>query len=123
MGIYLYENPETSEIKEVFQGMNDLHEYQQDGIKWQRVWTVPAGVVDGRLNPWSAAKFVEKTGKGSDTYGSLLDRSAELSAKRAEECGGKDPLKERVFENYQKKCSKEHPLKIQERARNLEVEI
>ena len=32
MAIYLYKNPETEEIKEVFQGMNDEHVFSKDGI-------------------------------------------------------------------------------------------
>jgi predicted nucleic acid-binding Zn ribbon protein len=38
MPIYLYQNPETDEVLEVLQGMNDKHEYfDEQGIEWKRV--------------------------------------------------------------------------------------
>ena len=43
------------------------------------------------------------------TYGELWDHSAEMSAKRAEQHGGKDPVKQEFFEkNASKRGGKKH---------------
>lgn len=123
MPIYLFESPDGN-VKEVIQGMNDKHEYSENGVEWRRVYTVPAGVVDGKMNPWCPRKFSDKIASIKGTYGDLMDLNKELSEKRAQETGtGTDPLKEKAYESYQKKTKKEHPQKIAERAANLEIEV
>src|ERR1041384_917806 len=103
MGLYLYKHPETEEIVEIFQSMIEPHIYVKDGVVYERVWTVPQGMVDGKINAWSKRAFIDKTGKKNDSLGSLWDRSKELSEKRAHDAGGIDPLAQKTLEKESKK--------------------
>lgn len=105
MPIYLYHNEETGETREVFQNMKDKHEYfGEDGTEycWKRVFTIPQASIDSQIDPFKSSDFVDKTGNKKGTYGDLLDRSAELSEKRAELNGGIDPVKRNYFDQYSK---------------------
>lgn len=113
MPIYIFQRESTKEVKEVFQNMNDKHEYfGEDGSEndWKRVFTVPNASIDTNVDPFDSKQFVERTGSKKGTVGSLLDQSKELSEKRAEKNGGVDPVKEQYFKNYsaQRKGAK-HP--------------
>jgi hypothetical protein len=57
---------------------------------------------DSSVDPWNASQFVDKTKKQKGTMGDLLDQSAELSRKRAEEHDGVDPMKSKYFDKYSK---------------------
>ena len=113
MGLYVYENPETGEIKEVIQGMNDLHEYSENNTKWNRVWTLPQACIDGKWSIWDEKDFAAKSASKKGTYGDLLDKSAELSQARAEK-EGSDPIKEKHFQDYEQRNKKPHPQKLKE---------
>lgn len=102
MPLYTYINDDTGESVDIFQGMNDNHTYSKDGKEWRRVFYSPCGIVDGKIDAWSVNKFVEKTSK-PDTYGALIDRSRELSEKRAKDAGGIDPIKAKTETEYSKK--------------------
>ena len=39
--VYLFKHPDKEEYREVVQGMNDEHSYEEDGIIFKRVFTVP----------------------------------------------------------------------------------
>ena len=108
MPFYLYKNPESGEIAEVFQGMNDIHTYESEGVVWKRIFTRPQVGADTQINPNSVHQFVENTGKKKGTYGDLLEASAEMSHKRAEQHGGVDPVKSSYFEKYKKETGKTH---------------
>jgi len=101
--IYLFEHPETGEVKEVFQRMNEDHYYVDGkGIEWGRVYTPTNFNVDGRINAFSSKEFVEKTAKKGMTVGDMWDLSRELHQKR-EKSAGKDPVKEKYDKEYSKK--------------------
>lgn len=103
MPLYLYKHPQKEEYVEIIQGMSDIHEYfDEDGLKWERRWTVPNASIDTKIDPWSNNDFVNKTGMKKGTYGDLMDQSAELSAKRADSTGKEDPLKRKYFDDYSK---------------------
>ena len=123
MPVYLFSNPNNpEEIIEVVMSVNDVHEYVKDGLKWDRIFTIPNAAVDTQLDPFNSNDFVKKTGKGSDTYGALLDRSQEMSIKRQDKLGY-DPVKEKMFADYSKKRKgTEHPLKRKERLAKLQSE-
>jgi hypothetical protein len=100
--IYLFEHPETREVKEVFQRITEDHFYvDESGVKWKRVYTPTNFSVDGRVNAFSSKEFVEKTAKEGMSVGDMWDLSRELSDKR-EKSAGKDPVKERYVEDYSK---------------------
>jgi predicted nucleic acid-binding Zn ribbon protein len=102
MGFYVYCNPETGEVKEVLQKMNDEHVYEENGVKWSRVFTVPqVGIDTVKINPFSKNDFLKKTEKNG-TIGSLLDRSKEMSEKRKDK-EGYDPVQQKYFSEYSAK--------------------
>ena len=102
MPIYIYKNPVTEDLIEVFQSMNDEHIYiDEDGLKWQREFTTSQLNTVGSFDPWSSNDFVSKS-SDKDTVGDRMDRSAELSEKRADQNGGVDPIKQKYFEKYSK---------------------
>ena len=104
MPLYCYRNPNTGEEVEIIQGMNDVHEFVDgDGLKWDRVFFVPNASIDTKTDPFSQQKFVERTGAKKGTVGDMLDYSAEMSARRADQAGGVDPVKKKYFEDYSKK--------------------
>lgn len=117
MAIYIYSHPNTGEIKEVIQSMNDIHEYIQDGIKWNREFTSPTASIDTKIDPWSQKDFVEKTRNKKGTLGGIWDQSAELSEKR-KGASNYDPVKEDNYKNYQKKVGKPHIDKLKQAARS-----
>ena len=41
MPIYVYKHPDEEEYREVFQGMNDKHVYEEGGVEWKRVFLSP----------------------------------------------------------------------------------
>lgn len=101
MPIYVYQNPETSELIEVIQSMKDDHVYfDEKGLEWKRVFIPSQLKTEASIDPWSQSDFVNKTSNAKGNYGDMLDRSAELSEKRAKDYGGKDPLKEKYFKKY-----------------------
>lgn len=110
MPIYLYKNPKTDEIIEVYQGMNDEHVYSEGGVNFDRVLTVPQASIDSQIDPNNPHQFAEKVGKSKGTYGDLLDRSKELSQKRADKIGAEDPIRRAHFDKYSKeRKGRKHP--------------
>lgn len=108
---YLYQNPNTKEIRSVYQSVNDIHEYiDENNIKWDRVYTVPQINVDSVLNPECTEKeFSEFTKNKKGSIGDLWDRSSELSEKR-KRIYGEDPVKKNYLKDWKKKRkNKKHP--------------
>ncbi len=103
MPLYIFQHPKTEETKEVFFGMNDEKKYVDDnGEEWSRVFSLPGLSTESSFDPWDQNGFVNKTANMKGSVGDLLDKSAELSAQRAESNNGVDPLKENYFKNYSK---------------------
>ena len=99
---YLYINPKTKEVVEIFQHMNDVHEYKKDGVEYIRVWTKPRMNVDSiPIDIYSESDFNRITNKNG-SLGDLWDRSEELSQKRADK-EGVDPVRQKFYKKYQKK--------------------
>jgi len=113
MPIYLYQNPKTKKVKEIIQSVNDIHEYFEDGLKWDRIFTAPELNTNDKLTAESSAQqFSELTGKQKGTMGDLWDRSKELSDKRKKLYGGEDPVKKKYYDDWSKKRKgKIHPKK------------
>ena len=92
---YIYEHPETKEKITVWQSIHEAHEYEVDGIAYDRVYTIPHASIDSKIDPNSESDFVNKT--KAKTYGELREHSAEMSSQRADHYGGKDPVKQEFF--------------------------
>ena len=102
MPTYLFQNPKTEEVIEVFQRAKDQHKYvDENGLEWQRVWTIPNASVDSQCDG-SYESFMRNTQnmKGV-TVGDMWDASKEASLKREKQLG-KDPVKENWKKNYSK---------------------
>ena len=127
MPIYLYEHPETEKVIEIIQSMNDEHIYvDEEGLEWKRVFLSSQLKTEASIDPWSDTDFVEKTRNTKGSYGDMLDRSAELSNKRAEQNGGVDPVKQKYYKDYSKKRGgAKHPQEIKEskkESKNVNIE-
>ena len=119
MPLYLYEHKETGEVVEVLQGMTELHEYhgsngREKGL-WRRVFVNPSLSFDTKVDPFDKKSFIKSTAGKNDTYGDLMDRSAEASEARAQRYG-KDPIKEKQYSDYNKMTNgKLHPQQMKEK--------
>jgi len=104
MPMYTFQHPESEEYIDVFFGMNDEKIYtDESGVEWKRVLHSPQLSTSSEIDPWDNSDFVNKTAGMKGTLGDVMDKSAEMSRKRAEQNGGVDPVKE----NYYKKYSEE----------------
>jgi hypothetical protein len=121
MPTYIYQNPESGEVKEVIQRMTDTHEYYEDGLKWLRVFSVPRMAIDSQVDITNIEGWRKYTNK-KGTVGDIMDASAEASSRRAERNGGLDPVKEKFFQDYSKqRKGKLHPeVKMREAKKGLE---
>ncbi len=112
MPLYNFQNPDTAEIVEVFFHMEDEpKEYiDESGLKWTRLFVSPQLSTQASIDPWDNAAFIDKTSKQKGSMGDLLDQSAELSAKRAEQNNGVDPVKKEYFKKYsEERAGNKHP--------------
>ena len=103
MPIYLFKHPDEEKYEEVFFHMDQIKELIIDGVKWERIYHSPNLNTEASINPWDNNDFVNKTKNKKGTLGDMMDASAELSAKRAEQNGGVDPIKQKYFKDYAKK--------------------
>tara|TARA_R110002020_G_scaffold30175_3_gene94947 strand:- start:56 stop:436 length:381 start_codon:yes stop_codon:yes gene_type:complete len=108
MPIYIYKHPKEELYEEVIQGMNDTHVFSKDGVEWQRVFLSPNAAISSCDDPFNGNAFVEKTANMKGTFGDMMDYSAELSEKRADKIGADDPLKRKMFTDYEKRVGKKH---------------
>ncbi len=126
MALYTYQNPQTGETIDLIQGMNEEHSYtDKNGLEWKRVFQVPNAAVDSQIDANNPLAFVDATRNKKGTYGDLLDKSAELSEKRAKTYGGEDPVKQQFLNDYSKKTKgKKHPslLKKTYESKNVKVD-
>jgi len=103
MPVYIYQNPKNKKTIEIIQSINDKHEYiDQNGLKWNRIFTVPQVQTDQLQPSASEREFVEYTKNKKGTVGDLWDKSRELSEKR-QKIYGKDPVKETYIKSWSKK--------------------
>lgn len=127
MPLYIFEHPKTKEVVELFFGMNDTKEYiDGSGVKWNRLYSSPQLSTESSFDPWNNNDFVNKTANMKGSVGDLLNKSAELSEKRAESNGGVDPLKQDYFKKYSKerKGAKHHlDRKKSYESKNIKIEF
>ena len=124
MPIYVYEHPDTQEIVEIMQGMNDEHEYiDKDGVSWRRVFHAPNANFDTQVDPFSQADYRKATENKKGTLGDLMDYSKDLSQQRAQKAGGKDPVAEKHYKEQEKNTGLKHPSKSKVyESKNVRVE-
>lgn len=108
---YLYQNPKTKKIISIIQSIHAVHEYiDEEGLKWNRIFTSPQINTEQKLNSNSTSKdFIQYTKNKKGSLGDLWDASKELSEKR-KKLYGKDPIKQDYFNKWSKKRKgKKHP--------------
>lgn len=111
MPIYLFQNPNTGEVIEVFQAMKDDHTFiDKDGLKYKRLFTSPNYAIDSKIDPFSSKDFAEKTRNKKGTIGDLLNQSKELSEKRGGESN--DPVLKNYLSSYQVEKGVKHSSQI-----------
>lgn len=104
MPMYLFIHPDTEEVREEFQKMNEPHVYiDEKDIEWRRVYTPLNVSTDSNTDPFSSRQFVEKTRGKNLSVGDLWDMSADMAIKREQKAGGKDPIKEKHDKKENKK--------------------
>ena len=81
---YCFSHPETNEVKEIFQHMSEEHSYEENGVKWNRVWEAPRVSFDSQIDAWSARAFTDATGQKKGNMGEIWDLSREMQQKRAQ---------------------------------------
>lgn len=127
MPIYSFLNKKTGEVIDVFQSMNDVHEYKGQSGKenfWERIFHSPNASIDTKQDPFSSNQYLDRTKAKKGTYGNMLDYSKELSEKRASLNGGVDPVKEKYYNNYSKeRKGAKHPDKMKKTFENKHVKI
>jgi hypothetical protein len=105
MPYYLFSHPETGETQDIFFHMNDEKVYiDENGVKWNREFTVPQASIDANIDPYSKRAFMDKTNKAG-TFGEMMDLSKELSEKRG---GKEDPIKQKYKKNWKEKRNLNH---------------
>jgi predicted nucleic acid-binding Zn ribbon protein len=124
MPIYMYEHPETGEVIEIIQGMNEDHTYtDSDKVKWNRVFTSPNASFDTQVDPFSQSDYMKATENKKGTFGELMDYSKDLSRERASKNGGVDPVAEKFYSDHEKKTGQKHPSKAKVyESKNVKVE-
>ena len=109
---YCFEHPTTGEVKQIFIPISAAERtYSEDGVVWNRVWTVPQASFDSVYDCDSPKDFAAKTANKRGSLGDLWSKSAELSEKRAKR-DGIDPIRQKHLQNYHKKTGKKHPDEI-----------
>ncbi len=119
MPLYLFQHIKTGEVHEVMYHMNDAKDYRGPKGKarvgaWKRVYLKPRAAFDSLpVDPFSSKDFARVTNK-KGLVGDMWERSAEMSAKRAEKEGA-DPVKNRFYRQYSaKRKGHKHPLQARE---------
>ena len=106
--------------------MNQKKYIDDSGVEWTRIFVTAQLSTEASIDPWDNNAFIDKTSKQKGNVGDLLDQSAELSAKRAEQNNGVDPIKEKHFKKYsEKRGGKKHPKdrsKVYE-SKNVKIEF
>lgn len=119
---YYYSHPATEEVVSIVQSMHDIHEYtDENGTKWNRLWTKPLASIDSKIDPNNSREFVEKTRNKKGTIGDLFDQSKELSQQR-ENKYGYDGVKNNFYNDYSKlRRNKKHPNQIRESSGDIVI--
>lgn len=100
MPLYLYQHPTSKKVVEIIQHMNDIHEYEENGIKFKRIWINPQASFDTKADPFSAKDFAKVTNK-KGTVGDLWSRSEEMSNERKNK-DGEDKIQNEFFDKFAK---------------------
>lgn len=105
--VYLFQHPETDEIKEIVQPANAKHEYFENGVQWRRVYTIPCISISTKFDAFSEKQFLRKTHEMKNgTIGDLLDLAQEAREERVK-IDGYDKFGKETNENYKKKTGKD----------------
>lgn len=129
MPLYLFENTQTGETREVPFSMSDDKVYNgEDGRElgqWKRVFLVPQASIDSQIDPFDKNAFINNLAtKKGETLGTTFDRSAEMSERRAALRDGVDPVKQKALDAYAaKRNGKRHPDELKQTVKKANEEL
>lgn len=104
---YIFKNPDTDEYITVIQGVNEEHLHSENGVKFERIFTVPNASI-GSKQDGSYEAFEKATTNKKITVGDAWDISKESSEKR-QQVQGRDEVKKSYFKDYsEKRTGKKH---------------
>jgi hypothetical protein len=80
----------------------------QDGVTYRRVYSAPLAARDITKGSLTQADFNRCADGKNLKVGDLWDMSQEMSKHRADKNGGRDPVKEKMYEKHLKEYGKPH---------------
>lgn len=80
----------------------------QDGVTYRRVYSAPAAARDMSKGSLSQADFNRCADGKNLKVGDLWAMSQEMSQERANKNGGRDPVKEKMYDKHLKEYGKPH---------------
>lgn len=118
---YEFESEDGSECSTLFYHFSSAPKIgeivtDESGKKWKRVASRLSSNVDTKIDPFSEKDFLKKTAK-KGKMGDLWERSKELSEMRKNKNGGKDPVAEKFYTEYENKYKHAHPEKKKQEAK------
>lgn len=81
----------------------------QDGKVYKRVYAAPLAAKDLNPKDGTLSDYRRTTGEKNLTVGEAWEASREMSERRAAQHGGKDPVKEQFYRDYEKTNHGKHP--------------
>ena len=113
MPIYTYKN-QNGEEKDFILSIEEMEGNRtitdDSGETWQKTVNLFSAGSDSvsNIDPFDKDSFMRATEEKTGEVGDLLDISEEMSRKRAEACGGEDPVKRKMFDDYEEKNGTKH---------------
>ena len=112
MPVHNFQNEKTGKIISVLVSIKEPvknHQIQiEDGEVYKRVYDMPSMSMDVKMGDLTKEDFIRSTSSKNYTIGNMMDISKEMSEDRAKRNGGKDPVKEKMYADYEKKTGKKH---------------
>ncbi len=112
MPVFDFQHVESGEIISVYLSVKEPKESYstqiKDGKTYKRVYSAPlaaSNIIRGNMSKEDFRKVT--TGKNYNV-GDLYDISKEMSEERAAKNGGKDPVKEKFYKDYEKRLNRKH---------------
>lgn len=105
--------------------MKDEHvHFDEEGVQWKRVFTVPTASVGTKIDPFNQNQFVRAGENKNLTVGDAWDASSEASQKRADLNGGVDPVRAKALDTYSKeRKGAKHPSELPKIYTNKHVSV
>lgn len=112
MPCFDFENRLTGEIVSVYLTLNEPREAYStqiiEGKEYKRVYSAPLAAKDILKGDMTKEDFRRNTSGKNYSVGDMYDISKEMSKERAGKNGGKDPIQEKFYSDYEKRMGRQH---------------